>query len=173
MQPVEGQWTIVGSPREIVDAVESRAIAGGAQGAAPRPIEAEKEAFGEPPVHAGLQRVVIRSTAELMHNNVPETRVRSQEVGVKGLRARVGPLWACAGGKLRAVLILRQERGTVRDGVQISSLQLMAILRAHIRSIQNEIHGQLGLHAEMVALCGRSETIEVEGVQPHRCQQDS
>src|SRR2546430_13273156 len=112
MQPVEGQWTIVGQPREIVDAVEPRAIAGGAQGATPRPIEAEKEAFGEPPVHAGLQRVVIRSTAELMHNNVPETRVRSQEVGVKGLRARVRPLCTCA-GKLRAVLMLRKECRTV------------------------------------------------------------
>ena len=99
-----------------------------------------------------------------MQNNVPETRVGSQEVGVKGLRARVRRRWTCAAGELRAVLILRQEGRTVRDGVQISSLQLVAILRAYIRSIQNEIHGQLGLHAEMVAVRRRNETIEVEGV---------
>src|SRR2546429_9550115 len=107
-------------------ALNPGAIGGVPRAAPPRQFKPKKEALGDPPVHAGLQRVVIRSTAELMHNNVPETRVRSQEVGVKGLRARVRPLWACAGGKLRAVLILRQERGTVRDGVQISSLQLMA-----------------------------------------------
>src|SRR3989442_2709568 len=167
MQPVEGQRTVVGEPREIVDAVEPPAITGGTQGAAPRPIKAEEQTFGEPPVHTGLQRMVIRSSAELVQDNVPEPRVASQEVGVKGLRARVRPRWTRAAGELRAILILRQEGHTVRDGIQISSLQFVAVLRSHIRCIPNENARELCLPAAMGAFTGRNETIVNETVLSH------
>src|SRR5260370_24678020 len=105
MEPVEGQRTVVGKPRQVGDSVEPTAVAGSAQSAAPGPIEAEEKAFGEPAVYTCLPRVVIGGAAELVQRDVAKTGIGSQEVSVIGLRARVGRRWKRSPNAFSAVLI--------------------------------------------------------------------
>src|SRR5260370_38669231 len=85
MEPVETQWTIVGKAGQIVDTVEVPAVTTRAQCPAPSPVEAEEQPSSESPVDTSLQRIVIGGASELVHRDVAEAGIRSEEVGVIGL----------------------------------------------------------------------------------------
>ncbi len=82
-----------------------------------------------------------------MDGDVSIARIWTQEIGIIRVAAeqRVG-----AEGNLARILVLFQERGSVRDSVDVQLVQEMPALRSHVGGIQNEVEREPHLDTEII-----------------------
>src|SRR5260370_13090371 len=97
-----------------------------------------------------------------MNGNVAIARIVAQEIGVIRVAAEQR---AWAKGDLARILILFQERRSVRDGIEVEPIQEMPALRSHICGIQNEFEGEPGLVTEVIVHDHRKLAVLIQAYQ--------